>query len=150
MSRKTLNIITIVLFVVSIIIGIFTFINATAIEAGESGLLNPLFYWTLVLLIVTVALALLLPLPAIIKNPKSLKRTLFVLAGIVVAVGIVYVLSIGSPKGEEIMKTLTPIQQDEYSSNFLVANINIIAAEIGLVLAIVAVLWSAIKGIVRK
>jgi hypothetical protein len=150
MSRKTLNIITIILFVVSIIIGIFTFVNATAIASGESGLLNPLFYWTLVLFIVTVALALLLPLPAILKNPKSLKQTLLVIAGIIIAAGVVYVLSLGSPDGEKIMETLLPQQQDTYKSGFLVANINVIAAEIGLGLAVIAVLWSAIKGIVKK
>ncbi|MDR0754083.1 MAG: hypothetical protein LBF04_01710 [Prevotellaceae bacterium] len=150
MSRKTLNIITIILFVVSIIIGIFTFVNASAIKDGESGLLNPLFYWTLVLLIITVVLALLLPLPAILRNPKLLRRTLFIIAGIVVAVGVVYLLSKGAPDKEEIMKTLTPIQQDEYTSSSLVANMNIIAVEIALLLAIVAVLWSAIKGIVKK
>ncbi|MDR2292732.1 MAG: hypothetical protein LBE11_04575 [Prevotellaceae bacterium] len=150
MSRKTLNIVTIILFVVSIIIGVFTFVNASAIKGGESGLINPLFYWTVLLLIVTVALTLLLPLPAILLNPKSLKRTLFVLAGIVVAVGLVYILSKGNPDGETIMQTLTPLQQDEYKSDSLVANMNIIAVELALLLAIVAVLWSAIKGIVRK
>jgi DMSO reductase anchor subunit len=136
--------------VVSIIIGVFTFVNSSAIESGESGLLNPLYYWTFILFLITVVLALLLPLPAILKNPKLLKRTLFVIVGAIVAVGLVYILSKGTPEGEEIMKTLSPIQQDDYTSHSLVANMNIIAVEIALLLSVVVVLWSAIKGIVKK
>ena len=151
MSRKTLTIITIVLFVVSIIVGIFTLSNATAIKEGNAGLLNPLYYWTLLLLIATLILALFMPLPAMLKNPKALKRTLFIIAGIIVAFGIVYLFSQGKPEGDkEIMSTLTPIQQDDYSKSFFAANMNIIAAEIALLLAIVAVLWSALKGLIKK
>ncbi|MDR1983668.1 MAG: hypothetical protein LBQ28_02445 [Prevotellaceae bacterium] len=150
MSRKTLNIITIVLFVVSIIVGIFTFANSTAIKDGESGLVNPLFVWTLLLLIVTVVLALLMPLPAILKNPKMLKKTLFVIVGIVVAFGVVYFLSQGNPDGETIWSTLNPAQKDDYQADFVVASMNIIAVIIALVLAVVAVLWSAVKGFVKK
>ncbi|MDR0419991.1 MAG: hypothetical protein LBH30_00845 [Prevotellaceae bacterium] len=150
MSRKTLNIVTIILFIVSIIVGIFTFANATAIQNGESGLVNPLFYWTSLLLIITVILALLMPLPSILKNPKAIKRTLFIIVGIAVAFGLVYVLSQGKPDGEAIMSTLTPIQQNEYTDNSVIANMNIIAVEIALLLAVVAVLASAVKGFVKK
>ena len=150
MSKKVLNIITIVLFVVSVIVGIFTFVNTKAIAGGDSGLLNPLYYWTFLLLIVTLVLALFMPLPSMLKNPKLLKRTLFIIAGIVVAFGIVYLLSQGKPDNEVIMSTLAPVQQDKYSENFFVANMNIIAAEIALALAIVAILWTVVKGIVKK
>jgi hypothetical protein len=150
MSRKVLNIITIVLFVVSVIVGIFTFANSTAIKDGNSGLLNPLYYWTGLLLLATVVLALLMPLPAMLKNPKLLKRTLFIIIGIFVAFGIVYVLSQGKPDNEEIMSTLLPPQKDVYSKGFFIANMNIIAAEIALALAIVAILWSALKGIIKR
>jgi hypothetical protein len=150
MSRKALNIITIILFVVSIIIGVFTFVNVSEIEKGNAGLVNPLYYWTAILLIVTVVLVLFLPLPSIIKNPKSLKRTFFVIVGLVVVFGIVYFLSQGTPEGETIWKTLIPKQQDEYKAYFLVANMNIIAAEIALVLAVIVIFWSLLKGYVKK
>ncbi|MDR1552263.1 MAG: hypothetical protein LBS69_02215 [Prevotellaceae bacterium] len=156
MSKKTLNIITIVLFVVSVIVGIFTFTNTSAIEKGESGLVNPLLFWTYLLLCITVVLVLFLPLPSIIKNPKSLKQTLFVILGIIVAFGIVYALSQGTPVDENgkaietIWDTMVPQQQDEYKANFLIANMNIIAAEIALILSVVAILWSLIKGYVKK
>lgn len=150
MSRKTLTILTIVLFIVSVIVGIFTFANTTAIKEGNSGLLNPLYWWTLLLLIATVVLALFMPLPSVLKNPKLLKRTLFILIGIIVAFGIVFLLSQGKPDGEAIMSTLTPIQKDDYTKSFFVANMNIIAAEIALVLTIIVVVWSAIKGVVKK
>jgi hypothetical protein len=151
MSRKTLNIITIVLFVVSIIVGIFTFVNAAALKNGESGLLNPLFYWTALLLIVTVVLALLLPLPSILKNPKMLKKTLFAIVGIVVAFLIVYVLSKGTP-AENTMNNLGLAGQkrDAFVESSLVANMNIIAAEIMLALTVVVILWSALKGVFVK
>jgi hypothetical protein len=165
MSRKTLTIITIVLFIVAIIVGIFTFANSSALQEkgsitlpdGTTGagyintyLLNPLYYWTLVLLIITVAVLFLLPLPAIIKNPRSLRRTLFVIVGVVVAFGIVFLLSKGSPDGETIMSVLKPAQQDIYKDNFLVANMNIIACEIALGLAAIVILWSAVKEFVKK
>ena len=150
MSRKTLNIITIVLFIVSIIVGIFTLINASAIGNDDSGLLNPMYYWTLLLFIATVVLVFIMPLPAMLKNPKSLKRTLFVVAGIIVAFGVVYILSQGKPDGEKIMNTLSAIQKEKYAKSFFVANMNIIAAEIALALAVAAILWSALKGVVKK
>jgi hypothetical protein len=156
MSRKALNIITIILFIVSIIVGIFIFANINAIEKVEegvyvnSGLVNPLLFWAYILLGVTVVLVLFLPLPSIIKNPKSLKRTLFVIVGLVVAFGIVYFLSQGTPEGETIWDTLVPKQQDEYKADFLVANMNIIAAEIALILAVVVIFWSMLKGYVKK
>lgn len=161
MSRKTLTILTIVIFVVSVIVGIFTFVNSGVIEKPSKTLLeedwiaafkllNPLYYWTFVLLLATVILALFMPLPSMLKNPKLLKRTLFIIVGIVVAFGIVYVLSQGKPDGEKIMSTLSPIQKDDYSKHFFVANMNIIAAEIALALAIITIVWSALKGAIKK
>ncbi|MDR2653664.1 MAG: hypothetical protein LBC68_15405 [Prevotellaceae bacterium] len=156
MSRKTLNIITIVLFVVSVIVAIFTFANINTIGEiqdgayANSGLVNPLLFWTYLLLGITLVLVLFLPLPSIIKNPKALKRTLFVVVGIIVAFGIVYALSQGSPDGETIWNTLLPKQQDEYKADFLVANMNIIGAEIALIGAVVVILWSMLKGYVKK
>ncbi|MDR3226175.1 MAG: hypothetical protein LBT56_00690 [Prevotellaceae bacterium] len=150
MSRKTLNIVTIVLFVVSIIVGLFTFANSSAIKGGESGLINPLFWWTVLLLLVTVVLALLMPLPSILQNPKMMKRTLFVIVGVLVAFGIVYLLSQGKPDGDTIMTTLTPIQQEKYTDSSIISSMNIIAVEIALLLAVVAVVWSALKGLVKR
>ncbi|MDR1347555.1 MAG: hypothetical protein LBJ63_03870 [Prevotellaceae bacterium] len=156
MSRKTLNIITIVLFIVSVIVAIFTFANINTMgEVKEgiyanSGLVNPLLYWSYFLLVITLVLVLLLPLPSIIKNPKSLKRTLFVIVGIIVAFGVVYLLSQGKPDSEAIWKTLLPKQQDEYRADFLTANMNIIGAEIALILAVAVILWSMLKGYVKK
>jgi len=161
MSRKTLNIITIVLFVICVIIGIFTFANIGAIEKPKDTkvwedfviafkLLNPLFYWTLLLSIVTVILALVMPLPAMLKNPKLLKRTLFIIVGIIVAFGVVFLLSQGKPDNDTIMSTLQPLQQDTYKEGFFIANMNVIGAGIALGLAIVAVLWSAFRGLIRK
>ncbi|MDR1199165.1 MAG: hypothetical protein LBK94_09190 [Prevotellaceae bacterium] len=156
MSRKTLNIITIILFVVSIIVGIFILANLSAIEKVQdgvyvnAGLVNPLLFWAYCLLGITVVLVLFLPLPSIIKNPKSLKRTLFVIVGIIIASGIVYLLSQGKPDGEAIWNTLLPKQQDEYKADFLTANMNIIGAEIALILAVAVILWSMLKGYVKK
>jgi hypothetical protein len=150
MSRKTLNIITIIVFVISIIVGFFTFAKTTAIENGDMGALNPLYYWTFILLVAAVVLVFLLPLPAIIRNPKSLKTTLFAIIGIVVAVAIVYFLSTGKPDGETIVATLNPKQQDAYYGSALVANMNIIGAEIALALGVITILWSALKGVFVK
>jgi FtsH-binding integral membrane protein len=152
MSRKTLYIVTIVLFVVSIIVGVFTFANTTAITSGESKFVDPLFWWTALLLLVTVVLALVMPLPSILQNPKMMKRTLFVIVGIIVAFGIVYVLSKGKPdeKTEEVMWAMNPIQKEGYVGSSVIASMNIIAVEIALLLAFVAVVWSALKGLIKK
>jgi hypothetical protein len=150
MSRKTLNIITITVFVISIIVGLFTFFNTTKIKDGDMGSLNPLFYWTFILLAVAVVLVFLLPLPGIIKNPKALKTTLFAIVAIVVAFGVVYLLSTKSPEGEQIIGTLKPLQKDAYLGSSVVANMNIIGAEIALALGVLAILWSAVRDLLVK
>ena len=149
MSRKTLNILTIVLFAISIIVAIFTFVNSAALQGGDSGKLNPLFYWTFILIVVALALAIIMPIPALLRNPKSLKRTLFIIVGLVVLFFIVYALSTGTPSEAELAD-IPSLKRADYIGSSTTANMNLIGVYIMFGLAAVAVIWSAFKGIFTK
>lgn len=67
-----------------------------AAEAAESGPMNFMFIITYLLLGIAVAAALLFTIKNLFSNPQGLKKTLFVLVGLAVVVGISYVLSSGT------------------------------------------------------
>jgi hypothetical protein len=67
-----------------------------AAEAAESGPMNFMFIITYLLLGIAVVAALLFTIKNLFSNPKGLKKTLFVLVGLAVVVGISYVLSSGT------------------------------------------------------
>jgi phosphoglycerol transferase MdoB-like AlkP superfamily enzyme len=151
MSRKVLNIITLVLFIISIAVGIFTFANISAIEGGNEGRVNPLFYWTAILFFVALILLIVLPIPAMIKNPQSLKKVLLTIAAVVVVVFIVYLVSQGNPEGDAIMSTLaTQEAKDVYIADSLVANMNLYGCYIVIFLTFLAIIWSVVKDTVKK
>lgn len=149
MSRKVLNIMTIVLFAISVIVAILTVTKSEATLKADPGLLNPMYYWTVILTIVALVLALVMPLPGIISNPKSLKKTLLIIVGLAVLFIVVYVLSKGEPNPAEYAG-YSAEKITLYKEGSTLANMNLIGVYIMGGLAVIAIVWSAIKGFFAK
>lgn len=74
-----------------------------AAEAAQSGAMNGMFIITYILLGIAVVTALLFTLKNLFSNPQGLKKTLFVVVGLAIVVGISYVLSSGTDVATEYM-----------------------------------------------
>lgn len=74
-----------------------------AAEAAQSGAMNGMFIITYILLGIAVVAALLFTLKNLFSNPQGLKKTLFVVVGLAIVVGISYVLSSGTDVAPEYM-----------------------------------------------
>lgn len=72
-------------------------------EASQSGAMNFMFIITYLLLGIAVVVSLLFTLKNLFSNPKSLKKTLFVIVGFLLVVAIAYVLSDGADGTVEAM-----------------------------------------------
>ncbi|WP_299325418.1 hypothetical protein [Maribacter sp. Asnod2-G09] len=67
-----------------------------AAEAASSGALNTMFIITYLLLGIAVVVSLVFTLKNLFANPQGLKKTLFVVGGFLLVVGISYVLASGT------------------------------------------------------
>ncbi len=98
------KIVKIALIVVGLISAVLWYLlpdsDMPAAEAAQSGPMNFMFVITYVLLGIAVVTALLFTIKNLFSNPQGLKKTLFVLVGLAVVVGISYVLSSGTDVGE--------------------------------------------------
>lgn len=98
------KIIKIALIVVGLVSAVLWYLlpssDMPAAEAAQSGSMNTMFMITYLLLGIAVVAALLFTLKNMFSNPKGLKKTLFVLGGLAVVVGISYVLSSGTDVAE--------------------------------------------------
>ncbi|TDS19152.1 hypothetical protein DFQ03_0872 [Maribacter caenipelagi] len=67
-----------------------------AAEAASSGALNTMFIITYILLGIAVVVSLVFTLKNLFANPQGLKKTLFVVGGFLLVVGVSYVLASGT------------------------------------------------------
>ncbi|MBC6997188.1 hypothetical protein [Cytophaga sp. FL35] len=67
-----------------------------AAEAASSGALNTMFIITYILLAVAVFFSLIFSIKNLFANPASLKKSLFVIVGFLLVVGIGYVMADGT------------------------------------------------------
>jgi len=72
-------------------------------EAAQSGPMNFMFIITYILLGIAIVVSLLFTLKNLISNPQGLKKTLFVVVGLAIVVGISYVLSSGTDVEPQFM-----------------------------------------------
>jgi hypothetical protein len=72
-------------------------------EAAQSGAMNFMFIITYFLLAVAVIVSLVFTLKNLFSNPEGLKKTLFVLGGLLLVVIISYVMSSGTDVGPDFM-----------------------------------------------
>jgi hypothetical protein len=74
-----------------------------AAEAAASGAMNGMFIITYVLLGLAILASLLFTLKNLYSNPQGLKKTLFVVGGFILVVGISYVLASGTDVSPEFL-----------------------------------------------
>ena len=79
---KYLSIIKYILLIVSAILVVVG--AATFVEGEESVTLNMMLIWALVMVLLTIALVIIMPLFAVFQNPKSATRSLIGLGVLVV------------------------------------------------------------------
>ncbi|MFS4466875.1 hypothetical protein [Maribacter sp. 2210JD10-5] len=73
-------------------------------EAAESGAMNAMFIITYLLLGIAVVVSLVFTLKNLFSNPQGLKKTLFVVGGFLLVVGISYVLASGTDVDPQFME----------------------------------------------
>mgnify|MGYP000612874585 CR=1 FL=1 len=119
-----------------------------AADAAGSGSLNAMFWITYLLLGLAVVFSLVFALKNLFSNPANLKKTLFVVVGFLVVVGIAYVLSNGTDVNIQEMAD-RGIETSETTVKRIGAGINVFF--ILTVIAVGAMLWGgARKTIIKK
>ena len=98
--NKNVKILLWVIAAVSVIICIYVFIasNGLSPKVPEdmdklSSVLNPLLYCVYVLLVFTVIIAIVLPIPQLLKNPKGLRTMVFGIVAFGLVIFVAYLLS---------------------------------------------------------
>ena len=92
---KYLPIIKYVLLIVSailIVVGAVTFV-----DGEENAAFDTMLVWSFVMIVLTIALIIILPLFAVLQNPKSAVRSLIGLGAIIVVFLVSYALSTDTP-----------------------------------------------------
>ena len=74
-----------------------------AYEAAQSGAMNTMFIITYLLLGIAVVVSLVFTLKNLFSNPQGLKKTLFVVGGFLLVVGVSYVLASGTDVDPEFL-----------------------------------------------
>lgn len=113
-----------------------------ASEAVESGSMNFMFIIMYVLLAVAVIVSLLFSLVNLFSNPKSLKKTLFVVGGFLAVVAIAYGLASGDDVSIQEMAA-RGVQTDETTIKRI--GVGLWVFFILTIIAIGAMLWGGIR-----
>ena len=95
--QKIVKIALIVLGVISAVLWyLLPSSDVPAAEAAQSGAMNTMFIITYILLGIAIVVSLVFTLKNLFSNPQGLKKTLFVVVGFLVVVGVSYVLASGT------------------------------------------------------
>ncbi|SRR6056297_21283 len=114
-----------------------------AAEAAASGAMNGMFIITYILLGLAILASLLFTLKNLFSNPQGLKKTLFVVGGFLLVVGISYVLSSGTDVSPEYLA-----MSDEGTVKNIGMGLNVFF--ILTIIAIVSLIIPAVKNMFSK
>lgn len=142
---KFVTILLWVLAMISVVLCVYVFVRCSGLsdkvpEEREimMGVINPMFIWIYVLVILTTLIALVMPLPQLIKHPKSLLRMVFGLIGF----GVVILLAYGLSSGDALP---FPPNHDAVTEGTLrFADVNLYSIYIMFALSIITVLFSSL------
>jgi len=161
MSKKLANIISITLMLIGAAFAIYTWIGTSSVETEGIPLedaklemakyVNPLFIWTYIILGVSLLALILVPLPHMLANPKSMRKFGLGLVLLGVIILIVYMISPSNPTGPSDPNWL-PFIEDPVGKNTWVtwSSINVYAALVMTGLAVIAILLSSLKGLFKR
>ena len=114
-----------------------------ATEAIDNGAMNTMFLLTYLLLAIAVIVSLLFTLKNLFSNPASLKKTLYIIVGLAVVVGISYAISSGTDVADEYKA-----MSDESTIKKIGMGLNVFF--ILTVVAVGSMLWGGIKKMSSK
>jgi hypothetical protein len=146
------KIIKIVLIIISVIAFILLFFmpdgDMPMAEAMESGGITAMFSLAYILLAIAVVATLVFGLKNMVSTPGGLKKSLFGIVGLLIALGIAYGLSSGTDISVEGMLDRNNITTTESEIKRVGAGINMFA--ILLVAAVGLIAWGSIKNATSK
>ncbi len=116
-------------------------------EAAQSGAMNFMFIITYLLLGIAIIVSLFYALINLFSSPQSIKKAIFVVIGLVVVVGISYVLSDGTDGTAEEM-TRRGVATTESTVKKIGMGLNVFF--ILLVVAVGAMLWGGVKKMTNR
>ncbi|MDO1513430.1 hypothetical protein Q2T41_12265 [Maribacter confluentis] len=114
-----------------------------AAEAAQSGAMNTMFIITYLLLGIAVVVSLVFTLKNLFSNPQGLKKTLFVVGGFLLVVGVSYVLASGTDVDPEYLE-----MSDESTVKKIGMGLNVFF--ILTIIAILSLVIPAIKNMFSK
>jgi hypothetical protein len=99
-ASKFVNILLWVLALISIVLCGYVFIKCGTLDAKSEkaemmAVINPMLVWSYILVGIAAVVAVFLPLPQVIENPKSAIGILIGLVAFIVVVGLAYVFAVG-------------------------------------------------------
>lgn len=99
-ANKLVNTLLWILAGLSVLLCVYVFVRCAGLDDSSQredmlGVISPLFIWMYVLIAVTALLAVLLPVPHVIENPKSGKGILVGIVGFLVVIGLAYLFASG-------------------------------------------------------
>ncbi len=116
--------------------------NVPVGQAVENGAMNFMFIITYILLGIAILASLLYSLIGLFSKPQSLKRTLVVIVGFLIVVGVSYVLADGADGTVEAMAT-KGINTSESTVKKIGMGLNVFF--ILTIIAVGAMLWGGVK-----
>ncbi|MUH38110.1 hypothetical protein D9O36_19845 [Zobellia amurskyensis] len=117
-----------------------------AAEAANNGALNAMFAITWLLLGIAVAFSVVFALKNLFSNPANLKKTLFVVVGFLLVVGIGFVMASGTDVSIEEMAN-RGIATDEAEIKKIGAGLNVFF--ILTLVAVGAMLWGGVRKMIK-
>ncbi|MDC6350218.1 hypothetical protein PP178_01525 [Zeaxanthinibacter sp. PT1] len=116
--------------------------DVPASEAVDSGAMNFMFIITYLLLAIAILFSLVFSLVALFSNPQSLKRTLIVVVGFLVVVGIAYGISSGTDVNIDEMAR-RGVATDESTVKLIGMGLNVFF--LLTIIAVGAMLWGGVR-----
>jgi hypothetical protein len=113
-----------------------------AADAANNGALNAMFWITYILLGIAIVFSLVFALKNLFSSPQSLKKSLFVIVGFLLVVGIAYVLADGTDVSIQEMAD-RGITTSESTIKRIGAGINMFF--ILTIIAVGAMIWGGIR-----
>ncbi|MGC1515649.1 MAG: hypothetical protein WA810_08730 [Maribacter sp.] len=142
--QKIIKIALIVLGVISAVLWyLLPSSDMPAAEAAQSGAMNGMFIITYILLGIAIIVSLVFTLKNLFSNPQGLKKTLFVVGGFLLVVGISYVLASGTDVSPEFMS-----MSDESTVKYIGMGLNVFF--ILTIIAVASLIIPAIKNTFSK
>ena len=145
MSKKLTNIIAIALMIIGAALGIYTWVATSQAEGIEAQVaaIDPIFIWIYILVAIAVLALIIVPLPYMIRNPKTMVKF-----GIgIVALGVVLLIAYMLSSDAALPFIEGAADKNEWSTW---ADVNIISMYIMTGAAILVIALSGVMGIFKS